>query len=96
MSGAFALTDGSKARLAEQKVSSALIDSVVTVVLEATAHGLTLTPVGQEPIELAPTVEGDFYSPSLLRLRYQLPPTGPLQQFSLVKGALTLDYQRSR
>ena len=84
-----------KAKLTAVGAPPKMANSVATIVITATADGVALKPAGQSAVEMAPRADGTFYNADLdVRIRIDVPPSGPVTSVTLEEGQLKLSYHR--
>jgi CubicO group peptidase (beta-lactamase class C family) len=93
--GMYALPDDTKAKLAAMKLPKEIIDTILTIEVTASEGGVTIKPNGQGAVELAPAEGGGFFDAAHgIRLRLELPASGPVQTIVLEQGPLAIPYRR--
>jgi CubicO group peptidase (beta-lactamase class C family) len=95
ITGTYQLTADAIAALDAIKAPKVLVDSITTLEISDAQGALVGKPNGQPPFELAPIADGTFYDEDHdIRLRVELPASGPAQRVILEQGKLALGYQR--
>jgi CubicO group peptidase (beta-lactamase class C family) len=95
--GTYEMAEASKATLVAMKAPQALIDSILSVEVAASPRGVTVKPNGQSGVELEPLADGTFYDAAhRIRVRYELPASGPATSVTLEQGQLVVTYRRAK
>jgi beta-lactamase family protein len=93
--GTYQLSDDSKTRLAALGLPPKVIDSAASITITATATGIELKPNGQRALDLTPSDDRSFYNPDAdIRIRADIPPSGPVPSISLEQRKLVMIYRR--
>ena len=93
--GTYQLTDEAIATLEKLDAPRTLTDAIRTCELTATSSTIVAKPNGQAAITLDPLADGSFYDADHdIRIRFQLPWDGPVQELTMIQGRLVLGYRR--
>lgn len=92
--GTYALTPESRDALTKLNAPPAVIDSIKTIEIAATGHGIQLKPSGQGAVEMPLTDDGFFDAAHDIRVRFDTSAPGPVKTFTIVQNGLTMTFAR--
>jgi CubicO group peptidase (beta-lactamase class C family) len=93
--GKYTISDESKAQLVALGAGPELIEGIKSIDISAAPKGIRLKPAGQSAIDMPPTEDGSFYdTANKVRLRFELPESGPAKAVVLEQSKLKITYQR--
>lgn len=93
--GTYVLTPESRTALGALNMPPEVIDSIKTMEITATPHGIQLKPAGQGAVDMPLTDDGFFDADHGIRVRFDLAAPGPAKSFTLEQNGLTLTFARS-
>ncbi len=95
MVGTYTIDEAGKATLTKLGAPPKLVEDVATMEIAAIPKGFSAKPAGQPAVELVPSADGSFWNAeSEVRIRPDVPPSGPVKVFHLEQRQLKITYTR--